>query len=146
MLQLSGAGTISSVDPNFSSVVLLCHMDGADGSTTFTDQKGHTMNANGSVQIDTAQSRFGGSSCLFNGTTDVIGSVDTDDWWFGSGDFTIEAFVRFNSLSGDQCMVSQYSSQTANRSWWFRKLSTGNLAFQFHVNGDGTGTVILCSG
>lgn len=87
-------------DPYFSSVVLLLHCDGADGSTTFTDHSplGKTVTAVGNAQIDTAQSKFGGASGLFDGTGDYIQISDSVHTDFGTGDFTIEEHVRFNSL------------------------------------------------
>jgi hypothetical protein len=51
----------------------------------------------GDLQISTAQSQFGGSSLLFDGTDHfTIPSASNDIDW--SGDFTVEYFVRFNTL------------------------------------------------
>lgn len=85
---------------------LLLHYDGADGSTTFTDSSiyAKTVTANGNVQIDTAQSVFGGASGLFDGTGDYLTIADSADWDFGTGDFTIDFRIRFTG-SGDQCLV-----------------------------------------
>jgi len=80
-------------DPYFSSVVALLHFDGADASTTFTDVKGHTFTAVGNAQIDTAQSKFGGASGLFDGTGDYVTSVSSADFGMGAGDYTIEGWV-----------------------------------------------------
>ena len=35
--------SVGSNDPYWSNVVLLMHMDGSNGGTTFTDQKGHSV-------------------------------------------------------------------------------------------------------
>ena len=79
-------------DPYFSQVVLLLHMDGASNSTTFTDSSSSpkTVAANGDAKISTAQSKFGGSSALFDGDGDSL-SVDTGQF---SGDYTIEFWFR----------------------------------------------------
>ena len=87
---------------------LLLHCDGIDGSTTFTDETGKTVTPNGSVQIDTAQYKFGGASGLFNGLTDYLSVADSEDWNFGTDAFTIDFRVRFNSVSVSQYFVSQY--------------------------------------
>ena len=60
--------TISNGAANGSFTKLLLHCNGTDGSTTFTDEIGKTVTANGNAQIDTAQSKFGGASGLFDGT------------------------------------------------------------------------------
>ncbi|MGE3298622.1 MAG: phage tail protein, partial [Porticoccaceae bacterium] len=73
-------------DPYWNNVVALLHMDGTNGSTTFTDQKGHTFTATGNAQISTAQSKFGGASALFDGTGDLVSSADHADWALGAGD------------------------------------------------------------
>jgi Concanavalin A-like lectin/glucanases superfamily len=78
----------------YHATKLLLHCDGADGSTTFTDVMGHTLTPSGNVQIDTAQSKFGGASALFDGSGDYLSIADSADWNFGSGNFTIEAWVR----------------------------------------------------
>jgi len=70
----------------------------------------HVVTAYGNAQIDTAQNKFGGASGLFDGTGDYLSLVDSDDWNFGTGDFTIDFWVRFNALpaaSGTQTFLAQ---------------------------------------
>lgn len=88
--------------------VLLLHMDGADASTTFTDTMGrHTMTVNGNAQIDTAQSKFGGASGLFDGTGDYLVTDSSSDFSFGTGDFTIDFWFRIAaSISSNQTLVA----------------------------------------
>jgi hypothetical protein len=95
------------VDPNFSSVTLLLHMDGSNGSTTFTDSSSSalTVTANGNAQISTAQSKFGGASGLFDGNGDYL-LVPADGTAIGAGDFTVECFFRIVEGSGYRAIVS----------------------------------------
>lgn len=83
---------------------LLLHFDGADTSTSFTDSSPspHTVTANGNAQIDTAQSKFGGSSGLFDGGSDYLLLDGSDDFAFGTGDFTIEFFLRLAATGVEQ--------------------------------------------
>lgn len=83
-------------DPNNAQVVLRMHADGTDGSTTFTDTSlsAHALTAVGNAQVDTAQSQWGGASALFDGTGDYISAAASTDFEFGSGDFTIEFWLR----------------------------------------------------
>lgn len=74
--------------------VSLLHFDGADASTTFTDESGKTWTARGNAQLDTAQKKFGTASLLLDGTTDYIDTPDHDDFNFGSGDFTVDFWFR----------------------------------------------------
>lgn len=85
-------------DPFFSSVSLLMHMDGTNGSTTFTDSSpnGLTVTANGNAQISTAQSKWGVASGYFDGSGDYLSCACNA---FGTNNFTIEAFVRMSSFA-----------------------------------------------
>lgn len=56
-----------------------------------------TITIYGDAQIDTAQSKFGGSSVLFDGTGDQL-QIDMSDIFETSSDFTVEGWYRFNSL------------------------------------------------
>lgn len=101
-------------DPNFANVSLLLHMDGSNGSTTFTDSSSNalTVTASGNAQISTSQSKFGGASGLFDGTGDYLSLSAASALGMGSGDFTIEYFVRFTA-SGTQVHLDQRGSGTA---------------------------------
>src|SRR3990167_5787652 len=79
---------------------LLLHMDGADASTTFTDEVGHVFTPAGNAQIDTAQSKFGGASGLFDGTGDYITTPNSADFDPGTGSFTAEMWIRPAALTG----------------------------------------------
>lgn len=84
-----------------SNAKLALHANGTDASTTFTDSSStaNSITTVGNAQIDTAQSKFGGASGLFDGN-DYI-SVPNAAWMdVGTGAFTIDFWIRFNTLSG----------------------------------------------
>ncbi len=87
---------------------LLLHCDGADASTTFTDASAaaHAVTANGNAQIDTAQFKFNGAACLLDGTGDYLSVASHADFGFGTGDFTIDFWVRWASTAGQQNIFS----------------------------------------
>jgi len=97
--------------PAAGTDVLLLHCNGTDASTTFTDSspRVHTIGVTGNVQIDTAQSMFGGASALFDGTGDRLRVTDNlGDFVFGFEAFTIDFRVRFNAIN------AQYNLYDAN--------------------------------
>lgn len=103
----------------------LLHFNGADGSTTFTDESGKTWARGGDAQIDTAQYKFGGASGLFDGTGDYIETADHDDWNIGSGDFTADCWIRPAADNQDyKCLFGQAeaSGLDTTKSWliWLR--------------------------
>jgi hypothetical protein len=84
-------------DPDGAKVALLMHFDGPDGSTTFVEMTGKTVKPQlGNAQISTAQSKFGGASGYFNGSSSL--TVATDPAFAFQGDFTFEAWIRLHSL------------------------------------------------
>ena len=94
-------------DPYYSAVSLLLHMNGANGSTTFTDSSLNnlTVTPNGSIAISTTQSKFGGASAYFDGTGDYLSF--TGGMPSGAGtEFTIECWVRLDDLA-DYRMITR---------------------------------------
>jgi hypothetical protein len=95
--EAAGDETDDEVD---STVKLLLHGEGADASTTIKDSSAthRAVSVYGNAQIDTAQKKFGSASILFDGVSDAVYCADSDDWYLGTGDFTIDWWVRFSSL------------------------------------------------
>lgn len=110
----------------FANVKALLHFNGVDASTTFTDVIGAAWTARGNAQIDTAQSKFGGASGLFDGTGDWIDTPDSANWALGTNNFTIECWIRPATVSGLRGISSQCSGNAAVNS---------NCSFQFFQNG-----------
>ena len=97
------------VDPVFNNVSLLLHGDGANGSTTITDNSltPKTVTAFGNAQISTAQSKFGGASILFDGTVGYLDVGSNSEFGYGLSDFTIETWVYRNVSSSLQIITDQ---------------------------------------
>jgi hypothetical protein len=110
-----------SADAYFDNVKLLLHFNGADTTTTFTDtsKSVHTITAFGNAQVDTAQSKFGGASGLFDGTGDYLEVPASTDFNFGTADFTVEFWIRPNgSATGFNRILAPKT--TANGSGGFQ--------------------------
>lgn len=131
---ISGAASGAAKDPSFASVVLLMGFEGLASSTSFVDESAfaRAMTAVGNAQIATAQFKFGTASALFDGSGDAITALDSNDWDFGSGDFTVEFFVRHNS-TGSMGYVEQYTG-SGNRAWTFIRES-GTYRFFSWIGG-----------
>jgi len=101
----------------------------------------HTVTAYGNAQIDTAQSKFDGASGLFDGTGDYLSTPDSDDWNFGGGDFTIDFWVRFNSLPANGEWATFYCQRPSgwqNQIYFgFRNIG-GAYSWDFSVYSGGT--------
>lgn len=127
MMMAGGAG--SPTDPNWANVSSLLHFDGTDGSTTLTDQKGKTWTAAGNAQIDTAQSKFGTASCLYDGSGDYIYGNGSTDFAFGSGDFTVELWVRPAALTGPHILFDFRPAGTNSGDYPYCYIDATNIVY-----------------
>ncbi len=91
------------------------HLDGTAGSTTITDSSfpARAWTASGNAQIDVNQSKFGGASLLLDGTGDYVSSTSFADLAFGTGDYTIDFWVRFTTLSTSAFLLDMRSTGTS---------------------------------
>ena len=107
-------------DTYYNSCSLLLHCDGANGSTTFTDNSPSpkTVTSNNGAAISTAQSKFGGASALFDGTDDYLNTPSSADFDFGTGDFTVEFWVNPSSLGGSAALVGTRTNDTSTTIRW----------------------------
>lgn len=153
-------------DPYFSSVVLLAHFDGTNGSTTFTDSSSYarTITSNNGAALSTTSPKFGTASLLTDGTNDYASCAASTDWSFGTGtDFTIEFWLKTNSggpsgcginLTGNTLYVAVLSSTIyfgngvvnmvtgawTHDQWNFVQATRSGSTCQMWVNGSSLGT------
>lgn len=130
---------VATGDEFFSSVVLLLALEGADAATTTTDESNsnHTITFEEGAEIDTAQSRLGTSSAIFDGTADWITTPASTDFDFSNGDFTLEFDVRFNGdpgTSSTTTFMGHYDTIVPDRSWVI-DLENADLRFGYSTNG-----------
>jgi hypothetical protein len=120
-----------SGDTLWSSVGLLLHFDGTNGSTTVTDSGplGKTVARSGSSgSISTSQSVFGGSS--WQGGANTVVNVSTP---YASGsslqssNWTFECRYRRTSTSQQHVLLDTNNSGTNNTGWAIYVETTGSL-------------------
>ncbi|MEI7426123.1 MAG: LamG domain-containing protein [Candidatus Moraniibacteriota bacterium] len=128
----------NSIGGNDQYTKLLLHADGANDSTSFTDSSmsyanRKTVTRYGDAKISTAQSEFGGSSAYFDGTGDYLSVPDSDDWNFGSGDFTIDFWAKPNVYHLNDGIANNfvYEQGTSNADQFAILFSNG----KFRVSG-----------
>jgi hypothetical protein len=109
------SASIVGGDTYYSSCSLLMHFSGSDGSTTFIDNSPVTKSftVNGNSQISTAQSKFGGTSAYFDGTGDYLSTNSSNDFAFGTGDFTVECWIYSSDVSNPAQRGFLQTSDTA---------------------------------
>lgn len=122
--------------PDDDNTVLLLHMDGTNGSTSFTDSSASAFSPElvGSPFISTAQSRFGGASAYFHGTGEYGSSERlqfgaSDSLALGTADFTIEGWFFQTGTSQAIPMPLEIGGPHSNSDalgMWFYPNAWGN--------------------
>lgn len=131
-----------------------------DDPQNFSDasDESYPITANGDVQADTTQSKFGGASAHLDGNSDYLSLPDSPSWQLGgsggsakfdgdgdylsipyssdwqlgggTGDFTIDTWVRFADLTFHPLM-QQFEGLGPERFWAFYWNNSGsNLVFE----------------
>ena len=117
-------GTIESISGDFYNI------DGkVIGFETLEDRAGKVGTAFGNAQLDIAQVKFGLSSLLLDGTGDYVGYTTQPDFGFGTGDFTVETFIRLGALSIDQTVFDFRNTADADTAPVLRINTSNQLEF-----------------
>ena len=148
-LQQAAAGNSGGTgDDDFANVVLLLDGDGTSGdnNNTFTDSStnGYTITENGSV-VQGSFSPYGDNwSVFFDGSNDYVELPANSNYVFGTGDFTIEAWI--NTDGSDYFSIFQncpFNTSAATDDYFFGVTTAGAVEFARH---GGVATVTSSTG
>ena len=129
-LLLSLSQALSNVLVQYSNAIVQLYNPGPQSEC---------MTAYGNAQITTAQSKFGGSSLFLDGSTSpnsYVCSPFSSDWNFGTGDFTIDFWVRFNTLPTTNTQVTIVDAIDSGSVYWGLWLRNSAGTYQWNVQTD----------
>jgi hypothetical protein len=126
---VSSAVAPTSGDSLFGNVALLLNMDGTGNTFVDSSAAPKTITAVGSATQSTSQSKFGNKSAFFDGAGSRLTIPANAAFHFGSGDYTVEAWLYIPSLAASGS--GNFFSQSANVSNNF------NRQHAFSVSADG---------
>tara|TARA_Y100001973_G_scaffold94120_1_gene145752 strand:+ start:1043 stop:3118 length:2076 start_codon:yes stop_codon:yes gene_type:complete len=114
LLSVSSAGESETTDPDFSLVTGLYPFDGSNGAQNNTlldsSPESHTVTRNADIvqgSFSPFSSEEGKWSVSFDGTDDYLSLPNHSDFTFGSGNWTVEAFVNVNAIDTNyKCIYS----------------------------------------
>lgn len=113
--------TIGNYGGNDTYTKLLLHGD--SNPIVDSEETPKTVTTVGTV-YSTTKKVFGTGSLAFDGTnSNYLTLADSDDWSFGTGDFTIDCWIFFNVLTGTQEIIGQYADANNYIQMW---LDSGN--------------------
>lgn len=123
-------------DTHRNSVVLNMRMNGVNGSTTFVEDTGKVVTAYGNAQLSTSVKKYGTASAYFDGAGDYLTLPMRDAFNFGSGDFTIEAWVWVTTVAtAYQEIFTINDTSTSTNAGVFCMLAGSELRFNMSLNG-----------
>lgn len=102
----------------------------------YTAETGQQLSFFADAQLDISKSKFSGASLLCDGTGDYATVPFSTDWQFGSGDFTVECWVLFNTSPDTvgQRFVCHWDDTGNENSWTFDTFG-GELRFGYSTDG-----------
>ncbi|MDD5440402.1 MAG: hypothetical protein PHS37_09475, partial [Candidatus Omnitrophica bacterium] len=94
------------------NVKLLLNFNGTNGqeNAISEDPSKKAATFNGDAKLDTEDKVLGPSSLSLDGSGDYCTVPDSSDWVFGTGDFSMELFVKFDSLKESNIIMSQHGA------------------------------------
>lgn len=133
------AGTPTPTDPYFANVTLLLHGNGADGATTTTDSSsyGRAISRLGSAALSTSVKKYGSASMAFGATGDGFSAAYDSAWLFGTGDFTVEAWVYLTAYPAVGAQVVGLHKYGIDNLWLVNVTSAGRIQF-YNQAGNGS--------
>jgi hypothetical protein len=117
--------TSVALDPFFSSVSLLIQADGSGSTFVDTSSSPKTITAVNATQ-STVQSKFGGKAAQF-GVGAYLTVPDSAAVSFGTGNFTLEAWVWTDQSGQEQAILGKWG--TDGNDWLLRVETSNRLRF-----------------
>lgn len=101
--------------------------NGDNNTALFYEWGGKPVSVFGNSKISTTQSKFGGAACYLDGAGDYLSMPISADLAFGTADFSIEAFVRLDSLGVERAIFDNRAA-TSDTGLYFCVNSSNQLA------------------
>lgn len=116
----------------------LLHFDGTNNSTTITDigpqWTPRVWTARNHAKLSTTSPKFGSAALLLDGTDDYVDTPDSVDFTMGSGNFTVDGWIKRGATGTRQDLCGQMNSTGTN--------STISFYILFNAGNTITGAVV----
>ena len=99
------------------------------GFVEASTRSGKTLTANGDAQISTAQKKFGTASLLLDGTGDYVSLASSNDFGFGTDNFSVNFWIRLDAIGGTAQNLFDMRAGSASDTAIRLYTTSGNLYF-----------------
>ena len=127
---LLDGNTTDAYDPYWQNVSLMLT---GDDFIDWSNQHNAVTN-NGTVTLSTTTKKFNASAYSFSGSN-YLTIPTSSNFSFGTGNFSIEFWVRFNTVGADQQVLSLYSNASTARTIALYTAANGTLNYYLSNNG-----------
>lgn len=137
---------INLTSDNDDNLTTWMHMNGTNGSATFTSQKGIAWLANGGAVISTLVPNYGGASGWFPSTSNsYLSTPNSSAFSFGTRDFTIEFWINVTSVSGTNVHMISKSNNSRTQGWGLDRTysALGDSGWDFWMGNDSVGETLF---
>ena len=128
---------------------LLLHLNGADESTTIIDSSSSAKSPSsvaGNAQLDTADQEFGSASLVLDGDGDTVIYANDSDFSIGTGDFTIDTWVKLDRLVVPySAVIACNGTKDSAWRWLFEVRANGYIRFAAGTGTWGSATYYLAT-
>ncbi len=107
----------------------LLHFNGTNNGTSFIDEAGKTWTRVGNAVTKTDWKKFGTASGYFSGGNDRIYTPDNDDFAFGTGNFTIDLWIKTTQSTQGHIVYQGNDSGTASTVAFWIRMNGGKVDF-----------------
>jgi len=120
-----------------TKLLLHCDYDGINPLNIIDSSPSkHIITPVGTAYIDTSTPKFESAAwyqgkLALDGDSDLASALDSPDWHFSTGDFTLHFRINFNSTSGPQIFMSQCENPALTNGWFLMLQPDGNLRIFF---------------
>lgn len=125
----------AETDPYFGNVVLLMHMDGSNGGTSFLDQSLNTKTASrvgAGVTTKTENPKFGSAAAGGFDASSALTVANHLEFSFGTSDLTIECWFYVTSTTGNHSLIEHGNVGTPTSQKSFGIYTSGSGVWQVY--------------
>jgi len=129
---VSGLVCAEGIDEN---TVLMLHMD--DTGLSDGSDSSHSVTLNGDAALNTGTYQFSPGSAYFDGDGDYLSIPDSEDWNFGTEDFTIDFWIyHANSVKQEAILTQMLYSGSGS-------VADTSISIVTNTNGNNPGTFYI---